>query len=105
MIEKHLLFLNIALLFIIYYGFSNEKVTSIEAHKSVIKVVQFSNDGKFLATAAEDKTLKIWKINKTEGKVELQLLGELYKYFSSLSLLLSFFLFIVFLFTIVFFSN
>ena len=58
-------------------GETLERLAYIKAHEGDINSVAFSPDGSLLASGSDDKTLKVWQVNRSEKTVELVLLTAL----------------------------
>jgi centriolar protein POC1 len=43
-----------------YCGDSREKAQSIQAHMSTVRSVEFSHDDRWLVSASDDKSVKVW---------------------------------------------
>ncbi|XP_059301166.1 uncharacterized protein LOC132053242 isoform X2 [Lycium ferocissimum] len=61
------------------YGKSSKELTAlyksqeIQAHKGSIWTIQFSLDGKYLASAGEDRVIHVWEVTSSERKGDLLL--------------------------------
>jgi WD40 repeat protein len=55
-------------------GNNGRIVSEIDAHKQKIRSVGITNNWKYLVTASEDKSVKIWKININTGLIFLNFL-------------------------------
>jgi WD40 repeat protein len=58
-------------------GTTLERLAYIKAHDGDINSVAFSPDGSLLASGSDDKTIKVWQVNRRDNGIELVLLNTL----------------------------
>lgn len=52
------------MLILCVYLYRKAESTTFRAHTSAVRSVNFSSDGQFLVTASDDKSIKVWTVQK-----------------------------------------